>query len=223
MRCSAAKFTCVVLAGFAVLGIGGLKANADTILMQSVSQDNGSYEGAYWKLADSGFALTGDPLAQTMDLQSVIFKRAAKTTTAGDLYLEVFTGNTGGAGTFVGASANTINVASVAALSPLTWNFSGITLDKDTTYSFVASLNNTGSNPTAVFGYRQTLGTEAGGPGDVLTSGSPISGDVGVDSAYDPYLKVGVGPITPSPEPSATVLVITGLIGLLAYAWRKRK
>jgi hypothetical protein len=30
-------------------------------------------------------------------------------------------------------------------------------------------------------------------------------------------------PAAPAPEPSAIVLVATGLIGLLAYAWRKRK
>lgn len=33
----------------------------------------------------------------------------------------------------------------------------------------------------------------------------------------------GIKAITPTPEPSSVVLLITGLLGLLAYAWRKRR
>jgi hypothetical protein len=42
--------------------------------------------------------------------------------------------------------------------------------------------------------------------------------DTTADGAYKPFITV-----TTVPEPSALVLIGTGLLGLLAYAWRKRK
>ena len=39
----------------------------------------------------------------------------------------------------------------------------------------------------------------------------------------DMYREIDVNGIASVPEPGAIVLLATGLIGLLAYAWRKRR
>jgi hypothetical protein len=47
---------------------------------------------------------------------------------------------------------------------------------------------------------------------------STYGGTVDVD-----YLRLTTGAYAPTPEPSTMVLLAMGLVGLLAYAWRKRK
>ena len=43
------------------------------------------------------------------------------------------------------------------------------------------------------------------------------------DSTFEYMPSVVLQPLVATPEPSTIVLVATGLFGLLAYAWRKRK
>ena len=63
------------------------------------------------------------------------------------------------------------------------------------------------------FTYSKTLSLTAGTNVDFLvTAGPPVAQAVGA------FIT-----ITPTPEPGTLVLLVTGLLGLLAYAWRKRK
>jgi hypothetical protein len=189
-----------------VLGLWGFASQvfASTVLSQLTDYDEGSYEGAYWKLSDGEFDLTGDALAQSAVLDSVTFKHDAnKTSSSGDLYLVVFTGDTGGMGTFVGASTNAINVAGSAHNAMLTWTFSGITLDKDTTYSYVVSHTDTAENPDEVMGI--VLGN--GETTDELPTGSPLVNDASADPYWDPYLVVNVSNV---PEPATLGLLLAG-------------
>ncbi len=72
--------------------------------------------------------------------------------------------------------------------------------------------------------------------GDNLTNGYPYvtagvgirasigaaTGTTGGLTSFD-YLRLTPGAFAPTPEPGTLVLLATGLLGLLAYAWRKRK
>jgi hypothetical protein len=61
------------------------------------------------------------------------------------------------------------------------------------------------------------------GGGDNVTWEWAFYGDGGPASYDLYYAKVATGAYVPTPEPSACILLVTGLIGLAAYAWRKRK
>lgn len=196
---------------------------ADTVLDQLSAGipgvDEDSVEGACWSLADAGFVLTGDPLDQTMGLQSVTFMKGTGWggETAGGLYLKVFSGDTGGLGTFVGVSNNTVDVASAADGALETWTFSNLALNKSTIYSYVVGATNDSSNPDARFSMQLSPGTT-----DLLTTGKLLRNDAAhlADFAWDPYVSITASAI---PEPATSVLLAFGLFGLLAYAWRKRK
>lgn len=192
---------------------------ADTILDQPVvggSGDVGQYDGAYWNLSDSGFALSGDPLAQSVALQSVAFKRSASSSgfTAGELYLKVFSGSAGGLGTFVGVSNNTVDFGSLASQAMGTWTFSSLALDKDTTYSYVVGTTNDSSNPSAKIPLQLSSGTTP------LASAAQVLNDASADYGWAPCLHITAAPV---PEPATMSLLATGLLGLIAYAWRKRR
>jgi hypothetical protein len=53
----------------------------------------------------------------------------------------------------------------------------------------------------------------------------PMASGIGLpgQTTFEYMPSVVLQPLVPSPEPSTIVLVATGLLGLLAYAWRKRK
>lgn len=69
---------------------------------------------------------------------------------------------------------------------------------------------------------RGTINTSlfAGGIYDNWANGAIAFGGDGVHKAWFDNLQVGGSAV---PEPSTVVLCVTGMIGLLAYAWRKRK
>lgn len=191
-------------------------AQADTVLYQpgcGGDYECGSYEGGSWKLSDGGFVLTGSPIPQTARLQSVIFMKGAVVgeETTGNLYLKVFSGNTGGQGTFVGVSNNTVDAAGLAKGDLETWTFSNLALNRDLSYSYVADVSNDNSNPSAVFAIQLSLKTNP------LTTGGPIRGDGLVDWEWDPCVSVSIASV---PEPSPIVLLSMGLLGLLAYLSR---
>ena len=65
------------------------------------------------------------------------------------------------------------------------------------------------------FNYSKTLSLSAGATVDFLAIRSSAGGWAQTVGAFVT--------ITPTPEPGTLVLLVTGLLGLLAYAWRKRK
>jgi hypothetical protein len=105
------------------------------------------------------------------------------------------------------------------------------------TYS---TADNTGVGST-LFAGKLNCATGAAGQGftdDLFVPGGPVAGVQAVKIAYttnwgpgndgnvDPYFglsEVRFDNGVPAPEPGTIVLLTTGLIGLLAYAWRKRK
>jgi hypothetical protein len=54
-----------------------------------------------------------------------------------------------------------------------------------------------------------------------LPSAAELRYDEVKDVGYAPWLQIST--VNSIPEPSTFVLAAIGLIGLLAYAWRKRK
>jgi hypothetical protein len=76
------------------------------------------------------------------------------------------------------------------------------------------------NNPTAI----GTLISSSGpGGGDNVTWEWGFFGDGG-SASYDVYYaKVATGAYVPTPEPSTFAMMVAGVIGLIAYAWRKRR
>jgi hypothetical protein len=73
-------------------------------------------------------------------------------------------------------------------------------------------------------------GADTGFTDDLFVPGGPVAGVQAVKIVYtsnfgsDPYYGLNeVRFAAATPEPGTIVLLTTGLIGLLAYAWRKRK
>ena len=56
-----------------------------------------------------------------------------------------------------------------------------------------------------------------------LAAGTYYFGMAGYDGGASGIVMDNLSSTATVPEPSAIVLVVTGLIGLLAYAWRKRR
>jgi hypothetical protein len=83
-------------------------------------------------------------------------------------------------------------------------NFTGTVGNNVTLTSVLATGQGTGWTPYYAYGCDNT--------GDIVGFGK-------VGSTYYAYLMTPV----PTPEPSTLLLAASGLVGLLAYAWRKRK
>jgi hypothetical protein len=56
----------------------------------------------------------------------------------------------------------------------------------------------------------------------LMSNGNNHPGAIGYNRMADTWFA-GIQAVHPIPEPSTIVLLGTGLFGLLAYAWRKRK
>ncbi|MEN8255680.1 MAG: PEP-CTERM sorting domain-containing protein, partial [Verrucomicrobiota bacterium] len=202
--------------GLLILAVGlvwASSASATIILDQSIETAGGNWEGACWKLADTGFTASGDSIAtQTLNLQSVAFKRYSATAggTSGSLYLKVFTGNTGGLGTFVGISNNTVDFRGLAEHAVGTWTFDNLALDKDTVYSYVVGVNNDSSNPDAIQARIETSHDAT----QVLDSGFIVSNDAALTIARDPWVHIEA-----IPEPAT--LGLLGIGGLLTLIRRR--
>ena len=54
-------------------------------------------------------------------------------------------------------------------------------------------------------------------------AGAPLTNPTSIPGVYRIFPGAGVMYLDAVPEPGTLVLLATGLIGLLAYAWRKRK
>jgi hypothetical protein len=193
-------------------------ANAETIgLSQSTADAWGNFSGACWAISDGGFAKTPSDatLTTTLNLESVSLNHRldgdSGTPTA--LYLQVYTGNSGSSGTFVGCSTNTVGFASLAENAVGTWTFDHLTLNATSVYSYMVSTTSTAYSGSAV---RVMIGS--GGP---LTTGALLdSNNAVVCPDYDACVAVSVAPV---PEPAALALLGACLPFLVTYAWRKRK
>lgn len=196
----------VVLLAATLLGAAGI-VQADAILVQSNDGDKGLVDGGYWALSDTGFSQSGDALVQTMYLESVTFTRASGTSgTEGNLYLKVFTGSTGGLGTFVGVSSNTVDFKALAENADGTWTFDSLALDKDTVYSYVVGVTNDSSNPDAEI--RMAVSDSS----DPLSGGAALMSDATAwDGIYDPTVTV----VASVPEPATMGLLVLGGVGVL--------
>jgi len=206
----------VVWMAVALFSVAGV-AQADTILVQSNDADKGLVDGGSWALSDAGFSSTGDPIAQTMYLESVTFLRDAAVVeqgTEGNLYLKVFTGSAGGLGTFVGVSNNAVDFRSLGDHEPGAWTFNNLALDKDIVYSYVVGTTNDSSNPDAQIRMRLSDGSNP-----LSTGGALIDDAVAWGGDYDPVVTIVASNI---PEPATMSLLIAGMIAHVC-ARRRRK
>ena len=88
-----------------------------------------------------------------------------------------------------------------------------VTLSDGTTHAFTYSAGLPSATPPTYIGFVVTT------PGLTITKFSASDASVGKGYAFS---NVSLGNAI-VPEPTSLVLLFTGLVGLLAYAWRKRK
>ena len=164
----------------------------NVVLQQPSDNSYGNYSGAFCKLSDAGLDHYGSALMHKLGLQSVAFTRhgGGSGYTTGNLYLKIFKGNTGGLGTFVGVSTNTVNFGALGNYETGIWRFSNLELLDDVPYSFVPGVNNDSSNPSANIRIK-SVSTNPLANGDLLT------GDMAVGAGYDAVLRFEVTPIPP--------------------------
>lgn len=190
-------------------------ARGTIILEQSEDSAVGTYGGAFWALSDSGFTSSGDPLEQPVFLTSVGFKNGGSGGTTGDLYLKVFTGSTGGLGTFVGVSSNTVDFASLSSGAIGTWTFDGLELDKDATYSYVFGPTSDSSNPSSSARFRVSTTNQLAG--NLLNTS-----DVAFTGTNDPFLQITAENPPFVPEPSTGLLLGLSAFGMTRRLRRKK-
>jgi hypothetical protein len=73
-----------------------------------------------------------------------------------------------------------------------------------------------------LLGESLTAGATSAGVPIVFYLGGAVTGDASGATQVD-YIRLTAGAYAPTPEPTTFALLVTGMIGLLAYAWRKRK
>ncbi|MCH7228511.1 PEP-CTERM sorting domain-containing protein [Haloferula sp. A504] len=158
------------------------------------------------------------PLPSTVYLQSATFLRAVTgVETAGQLYLNVYQGNDGDDGTFLGSSINSIDVNSATALSSLVWNFDNIALDSSLETALVWSTTNTAG--TSVLARIQVARDSAGNFGDSYTAGTADNNaDNSSPPSFDARFAVQFSTV---PEPSSSVSLLASM-ALLVLIRRRR-
>ncbi len=193
-----------------VVLVVGVVAQATIILEQSTENAGGTYIGASWKLSDTGFTNSGDPITtQTIALQSVTFmSRGVNYASNADLYLKVFEGTTIANRTFVGVSTNTVYMRNKATGETGTWTFDNLVLDKDTTYIYSFDTNNNPTDPGAGGPY-VGLRVNTNNP---LSSGGVFAPNSGNFYTHDPYVNITAVSV---PEPATIGLMLLGLAGLI--------
>lgn len=206
-------------------------ANADLIVVDNfIGEPNGATAGAVANFAVQSFTpnvagpgaldtvAANSPLPATVFLTEATFLKAVSgTATAGNLYLNVYQGDDGNDGTFLGSSLNTVDVEAATGLAPLVWNFGNISLDSTLETALVWST--TATDDSAVIARVAVARDAGGGFGDSYTAGTADdNGDNNSPAGFDARFQVVVNTI---PEPSAVALMLIGGVAL-GIARRRR-
>jgi len=202
-----------------------LPTTAATVFVDNyIGEPNGDTAGAVAAFAVQSFTpnvagpgatdnvAANSPLPGTVYLQSATFLRAVSgSETAGELYLNVYQGNDGDDGIFLGSSTNTVDVNSATALASLVWNFDNIALDSTLETALVWSTTNTAGS--SVLARIQVARDSGGGFGNSYTAGTADNNaDNNSPSAFDARFSIQLSTI---PEPSVFLLSSLSLLGLL--------
>jgi hypothetical protein len=218
----------------AALAATTLAVNAAIVTVDNyIGEPNGSESGAVGNYITqsftpnvAGLGATDTVAAQTIPatiyLTDVTFLKAIAgtnpTTGAGDFFVNVYLG-AGNGGTFVGSSANSIDVEGTAALGALNYTFANIALtDSTAQYAFVFST--TATDDTAVSARLQVARNSSGAFANSYDGGSSSNNaDGSAPTSYETRFAVTYDTVA-VPEPSSAALL--GLGGL-ALILRRRK
>jgi hypothetical protein len=117
----------------------------------------------------------------TLDLAQVTFYYSGQgwSGPTSNFYLNIYDGDpVNGTGVFVGSSTNTVDIATLSNFDPITWTFSGLTLNYTQQYfALVSSTNTTG-------GFDCYCGMRESGQTDPYTGGTSIAGITGDPAGY---------------------------------------
>ncbi|MFT5106548.1 MAG: hypothetical protein ACI9UA_002171 [Pseudoalteromonas tetraodonis] len=215
----------------AALAATTMGANAAAILVDNyIGEPNGATGGAVANFAVQSFTpnvpglgatdtvAANSPLPTTVYLDSATFLKAVTgVATAGPLFLNVYQGNDGNDGTFLGSSTNTVDVGSAAGLDSLIWSFGNIALNSTLETALVWST--TATDDSAVNARIAVARDASGGFGDSYTAGTADNdGNNDSPSSFDARFAVSLNTV---PEPSSTAFL--GLGGLALILRRRRK
>ena len=178
----------------------------------------GTYDGqgeSFMPSVNDGYA---GPTPTTVALTDFTLQSGGGgSTIPGTVYLSIFSGWTAGApyGTatgLVGTSTNAVTAWSTVAGTNIDFSFDSLSLNYTTKY--YALLTDTTGNLAFKPMWGRTAGTYSGGNCWIVDGAvnGPVHGVANFSASFQTV-----------PEPGMLVLLATGLLGLLCYAWRKRK
>ena len=201
----------------------GTVAQADPITITQNATGNGDLNSigqSFTPNVNDGYA--GSPTPTTVDLTQFTMQSYASWGTYDDtpVYLSIYTGfspeGTYGAGVgFVGSSTNSV-VWPNTNYTNAVFSFDNLALNYATQYyALISTASGDGGALTGRVGLASLSSLYAGGDWIVISGGVPVE-----MSASDATFTATFQTV---PEPSTLMLLGAGLVGLLAYAWRKRR
>ena len=156
----------------------------------------------------------------TLDLTAFSLFRGGSGASAASAttFLNIYDGDPGSGGTFVGSSSNSINTVGIGSGTEMAWTFDNLTLDY--TIEYWAVMSSTSSAGTLDIG----VSLQINGPLSVYAGGAGlIAGQVKASGDRDTRFNATFeNSPSSSPEPSTFVLATLGLVGLCTGRRRKR-